>query len=61
MGDCRPSEDEDTPVPREGETIVFPDLFTAGLRSSWACHSFFVLEGNVLKGELYVFLVMIVC
>ena len=31
-GDCRPSEGETTPQPRDGEVVVFRDYFTAGLR-----------------------------
>ena len=31
-GDCRPSEDETTPDPKEGEVVVFRDIFMACLR-----------------------------
>jgi hypothetical protein len=31
-GECRPPGNEDTPDPLEGETVVFRDFFTSGLR-----------------------------
>ena len=32
--DCRPPEGETTPLPRDGEVVVFRDFFTAGLKLS---------------------------
>ena len=45
-GVCRPPQGEETPVPVEGECVVFRNLFVTGLHFPWTPNSIVQLSKN---------------